>query len=323
MSDVVCIGQACVDFFINGLEANFNPADMHSACDDFTIEIGGDSTNESRILKRMGVDVSVIHRRGDDTTGMIVKNLFEKDGVDISKCYVVPGMKTPLVVIFPQGESERHVISGKRTWNSQSFEIIPGMIGGAKVVSFASLLGHPFKDPENVYNAAKLVKDSGAVLCVDMNLFGDPEIEPYAESMKFFDYFFPNHTEAMGWTGADSVEDAADYFLGKGVKNIIIKTGKTGCFVKNSNLKIHLPAFEVDKVIDTTGAGDNFAAGFICAMLDGKSLRERLIFASAASAIAIQVVGASTGVQSKQQVEDTVAEQKINHPEVMERFFAL
>jgi len=321
VSDVVCIGQACIDFFINGIQEDFDIGNMRNTCESFTMEIGGDSTNESRILKRMGVDVSVVHSRGDDAAGAVIKYLFDKDGVDISKCIVSPDAKTSIVIIFPMKEKERHVIFPRTFTERASFEVTPKMIEGAKVVSFASLLGHPFREPENVYNAAKLVKSIGATLCADINLIPNLDINNYVDSFPFIDYFFPNNEEALGLTHLDSIEKAADFFLGKGIKNVITKTGKDGVYVKNATTEFSLPAFKIDQVIDTTGAGDNFAAGFICAMLDGMSLKECLLFATATSSIAVQIIGASTGVQSKKQVEDAIAVQKEKYPEIYNAFF--
>ena len=322
MSDVVCIGQACIDFFINGIQENFDLNNMRNNCEGFAMEIGGDSTNESRILKRMGVDVSVIHSRGDDAPGAVIKYLFEKDGVDITKCIVTNEMRTPIVIIFPMKEKERHVIIGKGEFGQRkSFEVTKEMIAGAKVVSFASLLGNPFKEPENVYNASKLVKSIGATLCCDINLFPDIDMDIYKDSLPFIDYFFPNNDEVVGLSHQDTIEKAADYFLERGIKNVITKTGKDGVYVKNAKEEFSLPAFKIPQVIDTTGAGDNFAAGFICAMLDGKSLHDCLLFATATSSIAVQIIGASTGVQSKKQVLDAIELQKQQYPEIYNAFF--
>ncbi|MCL1830149.1 MAG: sugar kinase [Oscillospiraceae bacterium] len=321
MSEVVCIGQACIDFFINGIQDNFDLNNMRNTCESFTMEIGGDSTNESRILKRMGVDVSVVHSRGDDSPGAVVKYMFDLDGVDISKCIVSPDAKTSIVIIFPMKEKERHVIVPEHFGDRVSFDVTADMIKGAKIVSFASLLGQPFREPEQTYNAAKLVKDNGAILCCDINLNPTIDIRDYREAFQFVDYFFPNHEEALGLSHLDTVEQAADFFLDFGVKNMIIKTGSNGVYVKNATEEFRLPAFHIEQVIDTTGAGDNFAAGFICAMLEGKSLKECLLYATATSSICIQVIGASTGVRSKQQVIDAIMNQKVHYPEIYDAFF--
>ncbi len=95
----------------------------------------------------------------------------------------------------------------------------------------------------------------------------------------------------------------ADVFLEYGVKNVIIKTGEKGCFAKNKQETIELPAFNV-QAVDSTGAGDNFAAGFLSSILHGKTFRESLLFASACAAICVQSVGATSGIKSREQVEE-------------------
>ena len=95
----------------------------------------------------------------------------------------------------------------------------------------------------------------------------------------------------------------ADYFLSCGIKNVVIKAGKQGCFFKNQLESFTVPAFSV-KAVDTTGAGDNFASGFITALLEGKNHRECCRFAHAVAAIAVESVGANVGVKSRGQVEE-------------------
>ena len=94
----------------------------------------------------------------------------------------------------------------------------------------------------------------------------------------------------------------AEVFLNYGVKNVIIKTGQNGCFAKNHKISLSMPAFRVN-AIDSTGAGDNFAAGFLSALLRGSSFKNALSFASACAAICVQSVGATSGVQSRAQAE--------------------
>ena len=70
-----------------------------------------------------------------------------------------------------------------------------------------------------------------------------------------------------------------------------------------SEKSVIVPAISGIKAIDTIGAGDNFAAGFITALLDGKELINCAQFANAAASIAVQNPGATTGVLNKEQVE--------------------
>ncbi len=309
MPDVVCIGQSIVDVFVGGAQDEFDPGRRVKYCDSITLEIGGDATNESRVLKRLGVDVAIVHGRGDDGAGVLLKGLFDQDGVDLSQTIVFPGLSSgAAILLLPKDRNEeRSVIACREGRSHLTFKVTPQMIQGAKIVSFASLFYEPFRDPEYVYSAAKLVKDSGAILCADCNVNPNANVNDYADSFKFIDYFFPNDGEAFHFSGTDSVEAAADFFFNMGVKNVILKTGKNGGYVKNAQGAFYFPAYYVPKVVDLTGAGDNFAAGFICGLLEGKPLKECLRFACATASIAIQTVGASTGVRSKQQVLDVIS----------------
>lgn len=306
MPDVVCIGQAVVDIFVKGIQDEMQE-DLYRQCESVTLEIGGDSTNESRILKRLGVDVSVVHGRGNDSAGKFMELLFEEDGVDLSRALVLPDFDTKVVSILLSENGERNIISSLGNTNFGDFKIVPSMIEGAKIVSFASLFFDPLKDPETVIEASKMIKESGALLCADTNGAASIDISDYAEAFKYFDYVFPNDIEAMTYSNTTTVRDAADFFLNMGVKNVIIKTGKEGCFFKNADKELYVKSFPVENVVDATGAGDNFAAGFICSLLDGRELYDALRFACATASIAIQTVGASTGVRNKQQVLDVIA----------------
>ncbi len=85
----------------------------------------------------------------------------------------------------------------------------------------------------------------------------------------------PNIDEARKILGDDSLtpERAARILLDMGVKIVVIKMGKDGCYVADGKTAEFVPAFKV-KVVDTTGAGDTFMAGFISAYVNGRSLRE-------------------------------------------------
>ena len=305
MPDVVCIGQSVVDIFVRGIGEELREG-LYRQCESVTLEIGGDATNESRILKRLGVDVSVVHGRGDDGPGKYLELLFGLDGVDLSRSLVFPELSTKVVSILLMKNGDRSIISSLDGLNFGGFDIVPDMIKGAKIVSFASLFFDPLRDPEHVHDAAKLIKEHGAVLCADTNGAANIDIENYHDSFKYFDYIFPNDIEAMTYSKTRTVEDAASYFLELGTKNVIIKTGKDGCYYTDGKQELYVPSFPVEHVVDSTGAGDNFAAGFICSLLDGLSIKESLEFACATASIAIQTVGASTGVKSKQQVLDVI-----------------
>lgn len=308
MPDVVCMGQTCVDILVKGFIKNelAKEGEMRPA-DEIKLEIGGDATNESRILTRMGYDVKIVSGRGDDAAGMFIENMFARDGVDLSRSVVVKGKPSGAALILLPRDSVRSFIVSKSMHRFDSFEITPEMVKDAKIVTFASLFFEPFIDPGRVYRGMKLAKEAGAKVCADVNFNDDIKLEDYKDAFALIDYFFPNDGEAFALSGKNTPEEAAEVFLSMGVKNVIIKMGAKGGYFKGEEDCFYFPAFVVENPIDTTGAGDNFAAGFISGLLDGKSVRESCRFGCATSSIAVQSIGASTGVKSKQHVVDTLA----------------
>ena len=78
-----------------------------------------------------------------------------------------------------------------------------------------------------------------------------------------------------------------------------MKIGKRGCYIRNADGAMIVPACKGVTAIDTIGAGDNFASGFITGLLEGKDIRECAIYANCTAAVSVQYVGATGGVTDK------------------------
>jgi len=85
----------------------------------------------------------------------------------------------------------------------------------------------------------------------------------------------------------------------------VIKRGGQGVFVRTKTDRLSVGPYP-SSVVDTTGAGDNFVAGFICGLLRGEPLRRCVMIGAATASIAIQSIGATTGVGSFEQVMDVI-----------------
>ena len=101
-------------------------------------------------------------------------------------------------------------------------------------------------------------------------------------------------------------EDVTEIVLN--LKNVILKIGKRGCLVKNAHEQFITPCYPRATVVDTTGAGDNFASGFLSFIMEGKSLLEASRFANCTASLAIEKVGATAGVGSRAQAEERYEE---------------
>ena len=107
---------------------------------------------------------------------------------------------------------------------------------------------------------------------------------------------FVNREEAGRLSGHVDLDTAAAYFLERGVGLVVIKLGARGCSVRSAERTMEVPGFAV-QAIDTTGAGDCFAGGFLAALQRGMTVLEAARFANAVGALSVQELGAVAGVR--------------------------
>jgi sugar/nucleoside kinase (ribokinase family) len=147
----------------------------------------------------------------------------------------------------------------------------------------------------NVITVADTVRDK-----VGMGLKG------IAGVLEYTDIFIPSYSEAKYLTNEAEPEEMADVLLDCGAKNVVIKLGGKGCFIKAGGNSRVIPPFKTN-VIDTTGAGDNFVAGFITGILKGWSIWDCGEFANAVGALAVQGIGATNAVKTMEQVREFIS----------------
>lgn len=119
----------------------------------------------------------------------------------------------------------------------------------------------------------------------------------------YIDIFLPSVDEARMMSGEDDLREMARFFLAKGVQIVGIKQGADGGYFRQGDKEIFLPALEVD-VVDTTGCGDAFCAGFLAGYLDGLPLKECGRMAVTVGSLCATGVGATCSLPSKEELEN-------------------
>ncbi len=296
MAEIIIIGAAIVDVIARPVssevfETGSNPME------DICMTTGGDALNEAILLAKMGKDVRLETIIGEDDAGKLVKAKCEEHGLVIEKRQIRKEIPTGINVVLVEENGERSFLTNPNgTLRKLRIEDVRMPFEeGAKILCFASIFVSPDIRTKELVQIFSQAKQQGITVCADMTKRKRGEtVEDMKEAFSYIDYLFPNEEEACLLTGADCAETAADILLNAGVKNIIIKCGKRGCLVRNAKEEYMVPAKENVCCIDTTGAGDSFAAGFLCALSEGKNLRECARFANACGARAVAVTGATT-----------------------------
>lgn len=305
MYDIVIIGAAITDLLLRPVSKEVFDVDSYPV-DGIAMTMGGDAANEATIITRLGHKVCLAGCVGDDVPGKFILDYFQKNGVDTSYIKVRDDISTSINVGLVTEDGERTFVTNRQgsLWKFSPEDVDESVFDKAKVLSFASIFNNPLFTGKELTRIFRQAKEAGVTIFADMvkPRLGET-LEDIREALSYVDYFFPNHSEASLMTGKKDLEEIADCFLSCGVKNVIVKSGKEGCLIKNSQEAILVPAYGKANCIDTTGAGDNFASGFISAYLRGQDLLTCGQYANAVASVSVEHVGATTGVKDLQTAE--------------------
>lgn len=310
--EVICIGGAVVDIPLQPVSKNIFDVDSYPL-ERIAMTTGGDAINEATIISRLGHRTALMSRIGDDAAGNFILTHCRKENIDIQSLKQDTNVDTSINVGLVTGDGERTFVTNRNgsLWKLDIDDVDFDRFSQAKLLSLASIFNSPLLDGQVLTEIFTRAKAHKLIICADMiKPRLNETLDDIRQALSYVDYLFPNLDEAKLLTGKETLDDIADNFLDCGVKTVVIKTGKKGCFIKSADIKMTVPAVSGIIAIDTIGAGDNFASGFIAALLEGKSLHDCALFANATAAISVLSVGATTGVKNRKLVEQLLDEYK-------------
>lgn len=294
MYDVISAGQAVLDCITRGRESAPYKPNVYRA-ESIGLHIGGDAVNESVALAGLGLNVAAVCGLGRDIAGNIIADELRRAGVHTERVRRAD-IATPIANLQVATDGSRISVNSPAT-RLRGFQIDPEDVKGARVVSLASLFRPPLEDFDAVAALIRSAKEAGAIVCADtkLPLTEALSLDGLADMLPLIDYMFPNEKEAAYYTGKTELPEMAKALRGRGVKNVIVKAGPEGCYALGDEGAYALPAVPVPNVVDTTGAGDNFVAGFIAGILKGGSLKDCAEMGLRQAAAAITHAGGAAG----------------------------
>jgi sugar/nucleoside kinase (ribokinase family) len=303
--EAICIGMAVVDILAQGVAEV--PRDGSTVfVEHLSMSAGGDAVNQAITLSKLGHDVGLMSLVGDDPQGAFLLQQCAKNGVDIQGVTVSQNLPTSTTIVLVAEDGERSCLSqhGGTADEYALTDVDLGLITtGVQVVSVGSLLCSERFDKEAVPEVLEAARRVGATTIADfVPNRSDVTAADVAGLFEMLDYVAPSMAEAAQLTGKNDPDEAVDVLLGLGARNVLLKLGARGALARNRSVSLSVPAY-VTNVVDTTGAGDNFMAGFISGILRRLPLRSCLELATATAALSVQVLGATGGVRDAAQVE--------------------
>ncbi len=297
--DVVGFGALNVDklFKVNKLAK----AEEESFIEDYAEACGGSAANTTVGLARLGCKVGYIGKLGCDREGDMLIQDFCNENVNTHGIIRAEQGKSGSVLGFVDKKGARalYINSGvndtinlgevKSRYASQAqFLHLTSFVGDESFQTQKKLL-------DVITDTVKVSFDPGALYARR----GFASLEPI---LKKTCVLMPNAIELTRLTGEINYHKGADFMISKGIKIVAVKLGGDGCYVTDGHERHSIEPFKVN-VVDTTGAGDAFCAGFLYGLVDGKSLFECGRLGNFVGSQCVMKMGARTGLPFAKDLE--------------------
>ena len=303
--DMMCVGELNVDLILSGVR-QAPVFGKEILAEDYTECMGSSTAICACVAASLGLNVGFYGKLGQDRYGDIVMEALRRYGVSERYIERQPRYRTGLTVSV-SSSSDRAMVTcfGDTIDAFEADEVrLEGM--GARHIHAGSYFIQPRlrKGIPSLYARAHAL---GMTTSLDAGWDeygrwgGDLE-----DTLRHTDYFFPNEKEAEAIAGTSDLEQAAVRIARMGC-NCIVKMGGQGALLceKYSDAPRHFAPYKTS-VVDTTGAGDSFNAGFLTARLSGLDYEDCMRWGNASGAVSVTRTGGSTRCPARDEVEQTI-----------------
>lgn len=276
----------------------------------FKMGPGGKGFNQGVAAHKAGAEVSMITKLGKDSFAEVALDTMKELNMDTSKVFITEDSDTGIALIIVDevtSENEIAVVLGAcNTIRDEEVDSIADIVKES---------GYLLTQLETNMSATNRVIDIAHKNGVKVVLNPAP-IQPISDDiLGKVDLITPNEVEAeiitgISIDGEENAKKAADWFFAKGVKNVLFTLGSRGVYIASREKQSMIPAYKVN-AIDTTGAGDAFNGGLVAALAEGKDLWEAARFANALAALAVQRLGTTPAMPTREEIDEFLAIHRI------------
>ena len=270
--------------------------------EDLRVIPGGKGANQAVAAARLGANVSILGRVGNDNFGDFLLENLKQNRVDSSLVQRDDSSTGTAIIIVDSNGQNSIVLSAGANGN-----VAIADVDNIPFTNYQLLLLQLEIPLPAVLRAAQRAKENN----VRVILNPAPAQQLPDELIALADYIIPNETELSLLTSQKiedipSAESAARDLLRRGARNVIVTLGSKGALLVNSEASKQIHTFKVE-VVDTTAAGDAFIGGFATSLLENKSLEEAVRFGCACGALATTKFGAQPSLPTKEEVEKIIS----------------
>ncbi|MFJ6086706.1 carbohydrate kinase family protein [Streptomyces sp. NPDC092369] len=290
--NVVTMGVHVLDVLVRPVEA-IPEGQGATLVDDIRMTAAGTAAGTALTLAKLGASVRTAGAIGTDPTGDLLVQLLDRAGIDTGLLVRRTDTSTSATVlpIRPNGDRPTlHLLGANITYG---LDDVPW--GAVAEATHLHLGGPELIGAEVAARILAHAKEHGVVTSVDLLAPGElgtfDQIEPL---LPYVDFLLPNDDQVLGFSEETDLLTGARKFLAAGAGLVAVTRGADGALLVTAEDTETVPAYAID-VVDTTGCGDAFSAGFLRAVSLGRTPREAAVLGSAAAALVAQGLGSDHG----------------------------
>jgi sugar/nucleoside kinase (ribokinase family) len=291
---VIALGVHVVDVLVRPVE-RIPAGQGGQLVEQIRITPAGSAGGTAITLAKLGAQVRSAGAIGSDELGDVLVALLDRCGVDTELLVRRDGVQTSASVLPIRPDGSRpafHVVGANATYSSADapWEAIAE-------AGFLHLGAPEFMGGEEAAKILSFARERGVVTSADILAPGEQAaaiVDWIAPALEHLDYLLPNDEQVLGLTGAVDLIAGCRALLERGVGCVAATSGSQGASVVDRDGAEHVPAFVTD-VVDTTGCGDAFSAGFLRGLALGRSRRDAAVLGCAAAAVVAQGLGSDHG----------------------------
>lgn len=302
--DLLIIGEINPDLILTGQDVTPDFGQAEKLIEGANLTIGSSSVITACGAARLGLSVAVMGLIGDDEFGRFMLQAMQRRGVNTSAVAVDPMVPTGISVILSQPE-DRAILTYPGTMPHLRLEHIDeSTLARARHLHVGSYFLHDALRPvlPDLFARARM---QGLSTSLDCNW--DPAGRwDISAMLPHLDIFFPNENEVQHITGAGDLRSGLAQ-LAKQVTTLAVKLGPEGGLAQQWDNIVRAPALPVD-VVDTTGAGDSFNAGFLYGHLNDYHLQDALTLACACGSLSTRAAGGTAAQPTLSEAQAAIAQ---------------
>ena len=268
---------------------------------------GGGAANTACSLAKMGLAAGVFSKLGDDFAGRFLLEEIGRSGVETSGIRLSKSDSTPFTFVGIHEDGDRtfiHTPGANLTFAPEDVDL--DRLLAADFLLYCDLWCKPRLDGPPGAAILAEARRRGVVTLLDECFGLGPDRVQLEPMLPHCDYFVPSLDDMRVIYPGASAGQVADTLLAGGAKTVVLKMGGEGCLVACGRQRVRVPAFPT-RVVDATGAGDSWDAGFLAALAHGEDVATAARIGNAAASFCIQAVGGASGIPAYEVVREKAA----------------